>query len=119
MSIQVSVLIWTMINFFVLMLLLDRLLFQPLLRFMDARREKIDNAREAKAAAVKTGRWQQAATDLALMVDYYQDKAGKPDYFHMTGAAAKCGFAEITDDNLNAVIGALGDYATANQQPSA
>ncbi len=44
MTIQLSVLIWTVICFCVFMLVLDRLLFRPLLRFMDRRREKMECA---------------------------------------------------------------------------
>lgn len=46
MNIQISVLIWTVINFCVLMFLLNRFLFKPLLAFMDARNEKIDRANQ-------------------------------------------------------------------------
>ena len=48
MSIQISVTLWTVICFVALMLLLDRLLFRPLLRLMDERREKIDAARRVR-----------------------------------------------------------------------
>ena len=48
MSIQISVTLWTVICFVTLMLLLDRLLFRPLLRLMDERREKIDAARRTR-----------------------------------------------------------------------
>lgn len=44
MTIQPSVIIWTVICFCLLMLILDRLLFRPILKFMDARQEKIDLA---------------------------------------------------------------------------
>lgn len=45
MTIQVSVLIWTVITFCVLMFCLNRFLFKPLLSLMDAREEKIADAR--------------------------------------------------------------------------
>lgn len=58
MTIQPSVLIWTVINFCVFMWLMNRLLFKPLLRFMDAREEKLagvrrrrENAQHARAEA--------------------------------------------------------------------
>ena len=44
MSIDLSVVIWTVVGFCVFMLLLDRFLFKPLLRFMDDRRRRIDEA---------------------------------------------------------------------------
>ena len=53
MTVQVSVTIWTILCFLALMLILDRLLFRPLLSFMDKRREKIDRAREDKTAALR------------------------------------------------------------------
>jgi len=53
MTVQVSVTIWTILCFLALMLILDRLLFRPLLSFMDRRREKIDRAREEKTAALR------------------------------------------------------------------
>ncbi|MBQ0109644.1 MAG: hypothetical protein KBS44_05140, partial [Clostridiales bacterium] len=45
MSIQLNVVIWTVINFCLLMLVLNFLLFKPLLAFMDKRNAKIENAK--------------------------------------------------------------------------
>ena len=53
MTIQPSVSIWTVICFIVLMLVLDRLLFRPLLDFMDRRREKINGAKLARQTALR------------------------------------------------------------------
>lgn len=53
MNVQISVLLWTGINFCILMLVLSKLLFKPLLSFMDARREKIDSARAAREESAK------------------------------------------------------------------
>ena len=53
MSIQISVTIWTVICFIALMLVLDRLLFRPLLDFMDKRREKIDGAKLRRRTALR------------------------------------------------------------------
>ena len=53
MSIQISVTVWTILCFIALMLVLDRLLFRPLLGFMDKRREKIDGARQARQTALR------------------------------------------------------------------
>ena len=44
MTIQLPVLLWTVICFVMLMLILSRLLFRPLLAFMDRREEKIRSA---------------------------------------------------------------------------
>ncbi len=48
MSIQISVTIWTVICFILLMLILNNLLFKPVLEIMDKRREKIAAAKEKK-----------------------------------------------------------------------
>lgn len=48
MSIQISVTIWTIICFGILMLVLNKLLFRPMLAFMDARREKTERARRER-----------------------------------------------------------------------
>lgn len=53
MSIQISVTIWTVICFVLMMLILDRLLFRPMLSFMDRRREKIEGVRAARRAALQ------------------------------------------------------------------
>ena len=53
MTIQPSVTLWTILCFIALMLILDRLLFRPLLSFMDRRQEKIDKAQAEKAAALQ------------------------------------------------------------------
>lgn len=53
MTIQPSVLIWTVINFCLLMLILNKLLFKPLLAFMDARKNRIDAAKSELSAAEK------------------------------------------------------------------
>ena len=53
MTVQVSVTVWTILCFLALMLILDRLLFRPLLSFMDERRSKVDGAREKKETALR------------------------------------------------------------------
>lgn len=50
MTIQLSVFLWSIICFCLMMLILNKLLFGPMLRFMDARQERIDRAREKKKA---------------------------------------------------------------------
>ena len=68
MTIQVPVLLWTIICFAGAMLILHHLLFKPLLRVMDARRSRMEKAAEKKAeyerlAAEREAAWkeQQAA----------------------------------------------------------
>ncbi len=41
MSIDISVVIWTILGFLVLMVLLERILYRPILEILDRRREKI------------------------------------------------------------------------------
>lgn len=53
MTIQLSVTVWTIICFVLLMFILHNLLFKPVLKVMDKRREKINNAAEKKAAYEK------------------------------------------------------------------
>ncbi len=48
MTIQISVLIWTVISFVLLMVILRNLLFKPVLELIDSRREKIKKAGEKK-----------------------------------------------------------------------
>lgn len=50
MTIQLSVFLWSIICFCLMMLILNKLLFGPMLRFMDARQARIDRAREKKKA---------------------------------------------------------------------
>lgn len=49
MNIQLSVIIWTVICFLLLMLILKNLLFAPVLKVLDERREKLEKARSKKA----------------------------------------------------------------------
>ena len=51
MTIQISVLLWTVITFCILMFFLNKFLFKPLLAFMDAREKKIASARERREKA--------------------------------------------------------------------
>ncbi len=53
MSIQISVVIWTVICFLLLMVILRNLLFKPVLEVMDKRRERIEKAREKQAEIEK------------------------------------------------------------------
>lgn len=46
MTIQLPIILWTLITFALFMLILQKLLFKPMLSFMDKRQEKIDHAKE-------------------------------------------------------------------------
>ena len=54
MTIQLSVSIWTIICFLLLMLILRNLLFQPILEVMDARKMRIEKAAQKKAENEKS-----------------------------------------------------------------
>lgn len=49
MTIQLSIIVWTLICFCLLTLILNKLLFKPMLAFMDERRARIEKAAEKKA----------------------------------------------------------------------
>lgn len=49
MTIQLPVLLWTVITFCLFAFVLNKLLFKPMLAFMDQRQARIDAAREKKA----------------------------------------------------------------------
>lgn len=51
MTIEPSLIVWTVLCFLALVLILKKLLFQPMLTFMDARNAKIEAARKAKEQA--------------------------------------------------------------------
>lgn len=50
-SINISELIWTIINFFLLYFLLKHFLFDPIIRFTDARKQRLADALEKEKAA--------------------------------------------------------------------
>lgn len=67
MSLDPSTLVWMIINFLVLMLLLNRFLFKPLLTFMQQRQDKIDEGLQAgeRAKALLEEKEQELARNLA------------------------------------------------------
>ena len=52
-SINISELIWGIVNFFLMFFLLNKFLFQPVLKFMDERQARIDAGENAKKQAEK------------------------------------------------------------------
>ena len=50
-SINVSELIWTIVNFFLLYFLLKHFLYTPVVRFLDARQARLDEAQKQEADA--------------------------------------------------------------------
>lgn len=65
MNIQVSVLIWTIICFCLLMLILNKLLFTPILAVMDQRQERIRRGREKQSADAEAYAAAQTAMEQA------------------------------------------------------
>lgn len=66
---------------------------------------------QEKMAVVKTGKWPQAAAQIARDIPHYANKDGKPNFVHILRAVAACGFSEVTDANLEPVIEALANRA--------
>ncbi len=69
MTVQISVTLWTIICFVLLMLILHNLLFKPVLRVLDARREKIENA------AAKKAEWERTEREHAAMLADMRESA--------------------------------------------
>ena len=67
-SINVSELIWTIVNFFLLYFLLRHFLYNPVVRFLDARQARLDEAegQEAAARAALEASEKQVEDDKAL-----------------------------------------------------
>lgn len=53
MNLQPSVIIWTVICFLLMMLVLDRLLFRPVLKILDERQRQLEEAQRKKEACEK------------------------------------------------------------------
>ena len=79
MSIQISVTVWTILCFLALMLILDRLLFRPLLSFMDKRREKIDGAKRARETALRQQEEELLRRELADAVRRFVHALGQTE----------------------------------------
>ena len=75
MTIQLPVLLWTVICFVLLMLILSRLLFRPLLTFMDRREEKIRSA-SRKLEEMEAAR-QDAEEKLARFREEEAERTGR------------------------------------------
>ncbi len=63
MTIQLPILLWTLITFALAMLVLNRLLFRPMLAFMDKRQEKIDRAKAVLAERADAQKAAEAQTE--------------------------------------------------------
>ena len=73
MTIQISVVIWTIISFCVLAAILDRFLFKPVLKIMDDRNRRLEEDAAAKKAELD--RREKIKTDARIQRDAMQKKA--------------------------------------------
>lgn len=64
-----------------------------------------------KKCTIKTAAWAGMLTRLQAKTAYFNGKDGAVNGYHATGAAAKCGYSEVTDDNLEHVLNDLVQYA--------
>lgn len=65
----------------------------------------------AKKCTIKTANWAAMLARLQAKTTFYNGKDGAINGYHATGAAAKCGYSEVTDDNLEHVFNDLVQYA--------
>ena len=99
MSIQPSVLVWTVICFLLLMVILKNLLFTPVLRMIDSRKEKVEAAdkklrdiesitaeNERRIAREKLRAENESAAQAKLMVQQIQSQGKK----EIENAQRKC-----------------------------
>lgn len=120
MNIQLNVLIWTIICFCLAMLILDRLLFRPLLKFMDQRQAKIDAAKaqrqaleekrqnttvlpspdllDAQKAAMREAQARQAQAEAEAALAVNQAKEGYASRLEAQRAAQKLASSDICAD---------------------
>jgi len=78
-------------------------------------------ARANASQITKHADWQRLCNVLAKKFPAYQEQRkgkaiGAPNLYHILGAAAKCGFAEVTDANMESVIEAVAARAKAEQE---
>ena len=93
-SINISELIWTIINFFLLLFLLKHFLFDPISRFMDDRQARIDAGieaeRQAKAELAENARaLEERKADARRAARELLDKAAAGDAERAAAAYAK------------------------------
>ena len=69
-SINISELIWTIINFFLLYFLLKHFLYDPVVRFLDARQARVNEA-QAKEDAARAEREESARQIEDFYIIYY------------------------------------------------
>ena len=114
-SINISELIWTIINFFLLYFLLKRFLYGPILRHMDARRERLDKALEAEKAAEE--RIQETEEQIEREKRAHRDEADELIAAEERAAAARS--AEALSAARTGAESALADGQSRLEESSA
>ncbi len=103
MTIQLSVSVWTVICFVLLMLILHNLLFKPVLRVMDERHERIKKAAEKKAEHEKTMReYESVLTEKRIALHDEQKRIIK-DELELIRAKSKEEIETAKDERLREV----------------
>ena len=73
MTIQISIAIWTVICFILLMIILRNFLFKPVLKVLDDRRQRLENARLKEKEQIRKAE-ENKALILKQQAEYAQKK---------------------------------------------
>lgn len=92
MTIQLSVTVWTVICFLLLMLVLNNLLFRPILKLLDERKQRIDSATQKKQEILKLN-----AEHTALAAEK------EKEFFDSEQARIKAKIAEVREAGIKAI----------------
>lgn len=104
-SINISELIWTVINFLLLLLLLRHFLYKPICEFMDARQARIDEGLEKERAA-------QDALDAEETRQDEEQQAARQRARTLLQQAD----AQIAEANAQALLAARKEVRTADDE---
>lgn len=85
------------------------------LRNQEQQPEQSKQSTPAAKCTIKTPEWAHMLEVLAEKTDYYNDKNGHINGYHVQNAAAKCGYSEATDDNIAHLLSDLYQYAIEQQ----
>lgn len=89
MTIQLSVTVWTVICFLLLMLVLNNLLFRPILKLLDERKQRIDSATQKKEELIKLN-----AEHTALVIEK------EKEFLDSEQARLKAKVAEVRENSI-------------------
>lgn len=111
MDIQLSVIIWTVICFGILMLVLDRLLFRPLLKLMDERKERVESARKNAVEAARQAE--------ALRFERIESEKAERQRLIEMEAERVAGFRQEAEAELRALSKQLEEETEASRREAA